>query len=128
MEHRAARSWASLVLSVSLVLGAFLGCSSANTPDGDGKPEQSPGGGATPSAGASSLTAGSPGAGSAPMGAAGTAASGGGATGGAGAGGRGGVVQPPGPVDGTACMVGAGSGKTLYIAPTGTATGDGASF
>lgn len=137
-----------LLVSVSLAIWAF-GCSSGNTPSEAVAPEQMAGGSASSAAGAGN-GAGAPssGAGASATGSAGSAGAAGAAAGGAGqpaiggapsSGGNGGNAsggspnggspsEPPGPVDKTACMVGAGSGKTLYVAPTGTAAGTGASF
>lgn len=130
-----------LLVSVSLAMWLF-GCSSGNTPGGAATSEPTAGGGAAATAGASngagtnSNVAGAPGgsspasAGSVATGGAGQPANGGASSSaGSGVGGSGGsATEPPGPVDKTACMAGAGSGKTLYVAPTGTAAATGASF
>jgi len=107
-------------------------------------PEVPAGAGAAPTAGASSTHAGTnaaphdgtgagnPGSAGSAMNAAGQPAAGGGApsSGGApsGTGSGGGAIQLPEPVDATACLASAGSGKTLYVSPSGTAAGTGASF
>jgi hypothetical protein len=117
-----------LLGSVSLAMW-FLGCG------GPAVPEPSAAGGAASIAGASgsattSAVAGASGADSAPAGGGSQPANGGAASSAdsAGGGSGGGPVDSSGPVDSTACLVGVGSGKTLYVAPTGTAAGTGASF
>jgi hypothetical protein len=118
-----------VVLSLRVGLAVFsFGCSSANAPGGAVTPEQTPAnGGSASSAGAgNSAGASSAGAGN---GAGASSAGAGNSAGASSAGaGNGGVIEPPGPVDKTACLLGAGSGKTLYVAPNGTAAGTGASY
>jgi hypothetical protein len=130
-----------LWLSVSLAVW-LLGCGSGS-PGGTATPEATAGAGtastagssgnpAGNSAGSNAAQAGAAGSGSASspgLGGAGQPANGGAASSaGTGSGGGGGTIEPPGPLDKTACMVSAGSGKTLYVAPTGSAAGTGASF
>jgi hypothetical protein len=118
---------ASLLITVSLTISGLLGCSSAQPPSGSAPPQQMSNGGTSATAGASSAAAAASDAGSASI--AGSASDGGGA----GAtsqpsAGTGGAAPIPGPVDKSACLLGAGSGKTLYVSAIAVATGDGTSF
>jgi hypothetical protein len=118
---------ASLFITVSLTISGLLGCSSAQPPSGSAPPQQMTNGGTSTTAGTSSAAPGASDGGGANV--AGSA-SGGGAAGATSqpSAGAGGGAQLPGPVDKTACVVGAGSGKTLYVSATAVATGNGTSF
>jgi Right handed beta helix region len=98
---------------------AFAGATSGGAAAGDSSSEPGGGAGSNAGGGGAGSNAGGGGAGS-------NTGGGGAGMAGGGAGGTGMVPASPVPVVSTACVP--GSGRQLYVAPNGTANGDGASF